>query len=133
MVYSVSVTFWWYIQPLLPYDSIFHNQYILMVYSETFDGILYYHYLLMEFYIDLRSILEATNEMVQPPCSSDMSPIRHLWDVMERVIQMQDHPPKNIRKLLTAVKRTWLNISPQTGLLITCGINATLRCCSLPA
>lgn len=43
--------------------------------------------------------------MVWPPHSLRMSPIKHLWDMVERSIDTKDPAPTNIRKLKTAIHR----------------------------
>ena len=45
-----------------------------------------------------------------PPYSPDMSPIEHLWDLIDRGIRSRDQQPQNLRQLRQAIQEQWDNI-----------------------
>ncbi len=50
--------------------------------------------------------LEHDNEFTllkKPPQSPDISPIEHLWDVVEREIHIMDVQPRNLQQLCDAI------------------------------
>ncbi len=59
--------------------------------------------------------LEAENipVLVWPAYSPDMSPIKHVWDALDRRIWQRVLVPANILELRTATEEEWTNI-PQT-------------------
>ena len=60
--------------------------------------------------------LEHNNEFTLlkwPPQSPDLNPIEHLWDVVERVIQIMDVQPTNLQQLRDAFMSIWSKISEE--------------------
>lgn len=49
----------------------------------------------------------------QPPQSTDLNPIEHLWDVVERDIRITDVQPINLQQLCDAIMSIWTNISEE--------------------
>ena len=49
-----------------------------------------------------------------PAYSPDMSPIEHLWDVMDRHVRQRVPIPGNVRELRTALGEEWDNIPQAT-------------------
>ena len=45
-----------------------------------------------------------------PPYSPDLSPIEHLWDLIDRGIRSRDPPPQNLHKLRRVIQEEWDNI-----------------------
>ncbi|KAK7933666.1 hypothetical protein WMY93_004562 [Mugilogobius chulae] len=60
--------------------------------------------------------LEAENVPVLawPAYSLDMSPIEHVWDVLDRRIRQRAPVPTNIQQLRTAIEEEWTNIPQAT-------------------
>uniref|UniRef100_A0A1A8PPR2 Tc1-like transposase DDE domain-containing protein n=1 Tax=Nothobranchius rachovii TaxID=451742 RepID=A0A1A8PPR2_9TELE len=60
--------------------------------------------------------LEAENVPVLawPAYSPDMSPIEHVWDVLDRRIRQRVPVPTNIQQLRTAIEEEWTNIPHAT-------------------
>ena len=60
--------------------------------------------------------LEAENVPVLawPAYSPDMSPIEHVWDVLDRRIRQRAPLPTNIQQLRTAIEEEWTNIPQAT-------------------
>lgn len=60
--------------------------------------------------------LEAENVPVLawPAYSPDMSPIEHVWDVLDRRIRQRVPVPTNIQQLRTAIEEEWTNIPQAT-------------------
>jgi len=48
-----------------------------------------------------------------PPCSPDLNPIEHVWDILGR--RMQHHECRNLSELFRALKEEWDNV-PQEDL-----------------
>ncbi len=48
-----------------------------------------------------------------PPQSPDLSPIEHLWDVVEREIHIMDVQLTNLQKLRDAIMSIWTKISKE--------------------
>ena len=46
-----------------------------------------------------------------PPYSPDLSPIEHLWDLIDRGIRSRDPPPQNLHELRRVIQEEWDNIS----------------------
>ncbi len=67
--------------------------------------------------------MEAENipVLAWPAYSPDMSPIKHVWDALDRRIQQRVPVPANIQQLRTAIEEEWTNI-PQATInnLINC-------------
>ncbi len=60
--------------------------------------------------------LEHDNEFTLlkwPPQSPDLNPIEHLWDVVEREIQIMDVQPTNLQQLYDAIMLIWTKISEE--------------------
>ncbi len=60
--------------------------------------------------------LEHDNEFTLlkwPPWSPDLSPIEHLWDVVEREIHIMDVQPTNLQQLRDAIMSIWTKISEE--------------------
>ncbi len=60
--------------------------------------------------------LEHDNEFTLlkwPPQSSDLNPIEHLWDVMEREIHIMDMQLTNLQQLRDAIMPIWTKISEE--------------------
>ncbi len=60
--------------------------------------------------------LEHDNEFTLlkwPPQSSDINPIEHLWDVVERDIRIMDVQPTNLQQLCDAIMSIWTKISKE--------------------
>ncbi len=60
--------------------------------------------------------LEHDNEFTLlkwPPQSSDLNPIEHIWDVVEREICIMDVQPINLQQLRDAIMSIWTKISEQ--------------------
>lgn len=51
--------------------------------------------------------------MVWPIHSPNMNSIKHLWNIAERVILVQDPVPTNISELWIALETAYLNFSPE--------------------
>ena len=49
-----------------------------------------------------------------PPYSPDMSPIEHLWDVLDKRVRRRDPVPENVRQLRVALQEEWDNIPQAT-------------------
>ncbi len=47
------------------------------------------------------------------PQSPDLNPIEHLWDVVEREIQIMDVQPTNLQQLRDAIMLIWTKISEE--------------------
>ncbi len=60
--------------------------------------------------------LEAENipVLAWPAYSSDMSPIEHVWDALDRRIRQCVPVPANIQQLHTAIEEEWTNIPQAT-------------------
>uniref|UniRef100_A0A3P9KLZ0 Tc1-like transposase DDE domain-containing protein n=1 Tax=Oryzias latipes TaxID=8090 RepID=A0A3P9KLZ0_ORYLA len=60
--------------------------------------------------------LEAENipVLAWPAYSTDMSPIEHVWDALDRRIQQRVPVPANIQQLRTAIEEEWTNIPQAT-------------------
>ncbi|KAL0182190.1 hypothetical protein M9458_021565 [Cirrhinus mrigala] len=60
--------------------------------------------------------LEAENipVLAWPAYSPDMSPIEHVWDALDRLIQQRVPVPANIQQLHTAIEEEWTNIPQAT-------------------
>ncbi len=60
--------------------------------------------------------LEAENipVLAWPAYSSDMSPIEHIWDALDRRIRQRVPVPANIQQLRTAIEEEWTNIPQAT-------------------
>ena len=54
---------------------------------------------------------EAVTSVPWPPMSSDLNPIKHIWDMLCRRIQARELPVQNIRKLEAALHREWQQLS----------------------
>ncbi len=48
-----------------------------------------------------------------PPRSSDLNPVEHLWDVVEREIHIMDVQPTNLQQLRDAIMSIWTKISEE--------------------
>ncbi len=74
--------------------------------------------------------LEAENIQVLawPAYSPYISPIEHVWDVLDRRIQQRVPVPANIQQLRTAIEEEWTNIPQAT---INSLINSRRRCIAL--
>uniref|UniRef100_A0A8C6PLV7 Tc1-like transposase DDE domain-containing protein n=1 Tax=Nothobranchius furzeri TaxID=105023 RepID=A0A8C6PLV7_NOTFU len=61
--------------------------------------------------------LEAENVPVLawPAYSPDMSPVEHVWDVLDRRIRQSVPVPTNIQQLRTAIEEEWANIPQATS------------------
>ncbi len=60
--------------------------------------------------------LEHDNEFTLlewPPQSPDLSPIEHLWDVVEREIHIMDVQTTNLQQLCDAIMTIWTKISEE--------------------
>ncbi|MDG2595057.1 transposase, partial [Vibrio parahaemolyticus] len=60
--------------------------------------------------------LEHDNEFTVlqwPPQSPDLSPIEHLWDVVERKILIMDVQPTNLQQLCDVIMSVWTEISEE--------------------
>ena len=63
--------------------------------------------------------LQGVQLLPCPPVSPDLSPIEHIWDVIERRLQTLP-PPRSADELWHVVDREWLRVSPaKVGLLPT--------------
>ncbi|GBM13138.1 hypothetical protein AVEN_64350-1 [Araneus ventricosus] len=60
-----------------------------------------------------------------PPNSSDLNPMEHIWDVMERQLRAQTPPCPNISTLHDRCLDIWCNLSPVPK---TCGICSQASC-----
>jgi hypothetical protein len=59
--------------------------------------------------------LEAENGPVLPwPAYSDMSPIEHVWDALDRHVRQRVPVPTNIQQLRTDFEKEWDNIPQAT-------------------
>ncbi|KAJ8872930.1 hypothetical protein PR048_026546 [Dryococelus australis] len=60
-----------------------------------------------------------------------MNPIKHLWDVVERAIHIQDPAPRNTRELWAAIETACLNVSQEVFCPLVesmpCQVTALLR------
>ena len=71
--------------------------------------------------------LEAENVPVYPwPAYSDMSPIEHIWDSLDRRVRSHVPVPANIHQLRTSIEKEWDNITQAT---INSLINSMQRRC----
>ena len=50
-----------------------------------------------------------------PSRSPDMNPIEHIWDIMKRKMNNNNHPPQNVRELREAILEAWQQL-PQAML-----------------
>ncbi len=60
--------------------------------------------------------LEHDNEFTLlkwPPHSSDLNPVEHLWDVVEREIRFMDMQPTNLQQLRDTSMSIWTKISEE--------------------
>ncbi|MDF4981198.1 transposase, partial [Vibrio parahaemolyticus] len=60
--------------------------------------------------------LEHDNEFTVlqwPPQSPDLSPVEHLWDVVQREIHIMDVQPTNLQQLPDAIMSIWTKISEE--------------------
>ncbi len=67
--------------------------------------------------------LEHDNEFTLlkwPPQSPDLSPIEHLWDVVEREIHIMDVQPTNLQQLRDAIMSIWTKMSDECFQHILC-------------
>jgi transposase len=71
--------------------------------------------------------LEAENVPVHPwpAYSRDMSPIKHVWDTLNRRVWQHVQIPVNIQRLYTAIEEEWDDIPQAT---INSQINSIRRC-----
>ncbi len=74
--------------------------------------------------------LEAENipVLAWPAYSPDMSPIKHVWDALDRHIRQRVPVPANIQQLRTSIEEEWTNIPQAT---INNLINSMRRCVAL--
>ncbi len=72
--------------------------------------------------------LEAENipVLAWPAYSTDMSPIEHVWDTLDRRTRQRVPVPANIQQLRTAIEEEWIKIPQAT---INNLINSMLRRC----
>ncbi len=72
--------------------------------------------------------MEAENipVLAWPAYSLDMSPIKHVWDALDRHTQQRVPVPAKNQKLRTAIEEEWTNIQQAT---IKNWINSMLRRC----
>ncbi|KAG5841041.1 hypothetical protein ANANG_G00195380 [Anguilla anguilla] len=49
-----------------------------------------------------------------PPNSPDLSPIEHLWDVLEKQVRSMEAPPHNLQDLKDLLLTSWCQISEDT-------------------
>ena len=63
----------------------------------------------------VRDFLQDRNVSVLPwPANSpDVSPIEHIWDLLERRVRARANPPPKCRELAGALVKEWGNISQQ--------------------
>ncbi len=57
---------------------------------------------------------ENIQVLALPSYSSDMSPIEHVWDALDRRTQQRVPAPANIQNLHTAIEEEWTNIPQAT-------------------
>ncbi len=55
-----------------------------------------------------------TSQFLHGQHTSDMSPIEHVWDALDRRIWQRDPVPANIQQLPTAIEEEWTNIPQAT-------------------
>lgn len=69
--------------------------------------------------------------MISPPRLRDMSPIEHVWVIIDRTVREQNLLPATLLQFWAAVQIAWLNISSRDFQwhvdLITCGVSALRR------
>lgn len=53
---------------------------------------------------------EGVDVMPWPPYSPDLSPIEHLWDLLDRQVRSRDPPPGNLQQLRQALQEEWNSI-----------------------
>ena len=60
-------------------------------------------------------VLQVTNVsgLPWPAKSTDLYPIEHIWDLVDRRVWARAIPPRNVRELAGALVEEWGNISQQ--------------------
>ena len=54
------------------------------------------------------------NVLPWPAYSPDLSPIEHIWDILDRKVRARDPPPSTIPGLRRALAEEWDNLSAGT-------------------
>ncbi|KAI3358030.1 hypothetical protein L3Q82_003046 [Scortum barcoo] len=49
-----------------------------------------------------------------PPCSPDLNPIEHIWDIMSRSIHQRHVAPQTVQELADALVQVWEEIPQET-------------------
>ncbi|GFU42073.1 transposable element Tc3 transposase [Trichonephila clavipes] len=57
---------------------------------------------------------ENTQRMSWPANSSDLNPIKHVWDMLGRQIVDLSHPPNSVTELKIALQKAWKPFEPTT-------------------
>jgi hypothetical protein len=56
---------------------------------------------------------EAVTSVPWPAMSTNWNPIEHIWDMLDRRIQVREPPVQNIPQLEAALHREWQQLSQQ--------------------
>ena len=63
---------------------------------------------------------EAVTSVPWPAMSPTLNPIEHIWDMLDRRIQVREPPVQNIPQLEAALHREWQQLSQQNIRRLTC-------------
>lgn len=55
-------------------------------------------------------VANNVNVLPWPAYSPDLSPIEHLWDILDRKVRARDPPPQTLQGLRQALEQEWNNI-----------------------
>ena len=58
--------------------------------------------------------LKEFKVLICPPNSPDLSPIKHLWDVLDKPVRSIEAPPHNLQDLKDLLLTSWCQIPQRT-------------------
>ncbi|KAK3510120.1 hypothetical protein QTP70_026836, partial [Hemibagrus guttatus] len=59
-------------------------------------------------------LIDKRGVLTWPPNSSDLNPIEHLWDVLDKQVQSVEAPPRYLQDLKDLLLRFWCQIPQHT-------------------
>ena len=65
---------------------------------------------------------EAVTSVPWPAMSPDLNPIDHIWDILDRRIEVREPAVQNIRQLEASFHREWQQLSQQDIRCLTGGM-----------
>jgi transposase len=63
---------------------------------------------------------DAVHSVPWPAMSPNLNPIEHIWDMLDRRMQVRELPVQNIPQLEAALHREWQQLSQQNIRRLTC-------------